>query len=98
MGAQVIEVMRFPEEFRVVGRDRVDEILDLTIIARKQIAVFGERRQPEDAQPARKPAVQKVPLALAQRDSGILVGKLHEMPEIGFREREFATCTLSGPG
>ena len=86
----MIEVMRFAEQLGVVGRDRIDEILDFRLVLAEILAIIAKRIQLEHPQPARQATIGKIALGLRQHDAGMLVGKLREKPEIGVGEREFA--------
>ena len=93
----MVKVVRLAEKFGQIGRNRVDEILDFSIVAfsREIGAILLERRQTQSAYPTRYAAVDEIALAVGERNSGMFVGQLGQTAEIDFRKLELAgsvTC------
>ena len=68
--AQVLEVMRLPEEGGEVGRDRVAELGELLAVGLQPLPVLREGAQLQRPQTAREPPVDELPLLVRQMDAG----------------------------
>ena len=79
VAGQELEVGRFPEEAGVVGRDEVDKLLGLLVVARAQeSAVVVVACEPEAAEPAGETSGHECPLVGPEADPAAAVDEVRE--------------------
>lgn len=84
--------MRFAEEGRQVGGQRIDEVFPLRRVglALQLVQVAGEILPPQSAQPPGQAAVDHLAFVRAQRNAGALVNHLADAGKVRVPEIELA--------